>query len=159
MATGERTFPQTAQGPAMTLVQGQLAVLEAVRAVWNLIGEQHLENFAVVGGAALLLHGANIRTADADLAITPQSLEAFEEAAKHDERFTYIPGLPWEYTSSLDIIVPIDFLDKSGAWGPTSQVTRVQPVRWSSSCDFDGFGIGKGGSMGRAGQGKRSHRF
>ncbi|KAG0138506.1 hypothetical protein HOY82DRAFT_595579 [Tuber indicum] len=113
MATGESTLPQTAQGPAMRLVLGQLAVLEAARAVWNLIGEQHIENFAVVAGAALLRHGADIRVTDADLAITPQSLGAFEEAAKHDDWLTYIPGHPSEYTSSSDITLLLDSLYKS----------------------------------------------
>ncbi|KAG0138602.1 hypothetical protein HOY82DRAFT_595776 [Tuber indicum] len=101
--TVESTLPQTALGPALTLAQGQL--------------EQHVENFAVVGGAALLIHGANIRTADADLPMTPQFLGAFEEAAKRDDHFTYIPRQPWDHTASLDIILPIDFLGKSGASG------------------------------------------
>lgn len=99
------------------LVPGQLAVIEAVRAVWNLVGEQHLENFAVVGGAAFLFYGASVWTSDADIATTAQSFKAFESAANQDSRFACTVGCYWEYKSSMDILVQLDFLDKDGVGG------------------------------------------
>jgi len=101
----------------MGLVPGQLAVMEAARAVWNLVGEEHLENFAIVGGAAFLFYGASVWTSDVDFATTAQSYKAFEEAAKQDARFSCTVGCYWEYKSSLDILVQFDFLDKDGVGG------------------------------------------
>jgi len=48
-------------GQALTestfLLQCQLAAMEAARAVWEIVGEEHSGNFVVIGGGALLFHG------------------------------------------------------------------------------------------------------
>ncbi|KAG0642773.1 hypothetical protein HOY80DRAFT_1035523 [Tuber brumale] len=87
MTSGGNTFPPEVEELAGHLVGGQLAIIEASRAVWGLVGGRHMGNFVLIGGAALLFHGADIRTSDADFAITTQSLTASEEAASHDQRF------------------------------------------------------------------------
>lgn len=100
------------------LIPIQLAVMEAAKAAWELIGEEHLENFAVVGGVALLFHGSNNRTEDTDIAVTGESIEKFYQVARNDPRFAEDPyGGPWRYHSSFDFDVFIDFLDKSGVGG------------------------------------------
>ena len=83
-----------------------------------------MEDFALVRDGALLFYGAYIRTSDADFAITAQSLTAFEEAARQDERFTCTVGCYWEYKSSTDITVPIDSLDKGGNEGSLRQCCK-----------------------------------
>jgi len=80
---------------AQGLHNGDLGVIEAARAVWGLIGRAYVGKFAVVGGAALLLHGATIQTSDVDVGITEESLDAFERAARMDPRFTEYP-CGWE---------------------------------------------------------------
>ncbi|PUU75245.1 hypothetical protein B9Z19DRAFT_363063 [Tuber borchii] len=109
-------------GPAhsrsTTLVPIQLAVMEAARAAWELIGEEHIENFAVVGGAALLFYGSDNRTEDTDIAVTRESIDKFYQLARSDPRFAEDPYVgPWRYHTSFDFDVFIDFLDKSGAGG------------------------------------------
>ncbi|KAG0634227.1 hypothetical protein HOY80DRAFT_1060883 [Tuber brumale] len=77
------TESAAAANPALTqttsFLPAQLAPMEAARAVWDLIGEDHIDNLVVVGGAALLFHGSRIFTCDADLAIIHDSLGKFEE--------------------------------------------------------------------------------
>ncbi|KAG0638148.1 hypothetical protein HOY80DRAFT_191254 [Tuber brumale] len=102
-----------ADGQAEGLCNGELAVIEAARAVRGLIGAHCVGDFAVVGGAALLLHGANIRTRDVDLGIMAESMDAFEKAAATDTRFSQFP-LGWEYRSTFGIIVVIDFIQIGG---------------------------------------------
>ncbi|KAG0137683.1 hypothetical protein HOY82DRAFT_588918 [Tuber indicum] len=118
MTTGSSEFTNQAQRPERNMIPGQLAILETVRAIWTLVGEDPVEDFVVIGGAALLFYGGDNRTEDVDVAITSPTLRLFEEAAEHDHRFVPTPGDAWEYTSSFDIIVHIDFLDKSGSGGP-----------------------------------------
>lgn len=98
------------------ITPSQLAIMEAARAVWSLIGEEHVENFAVVGGAALLFYGLNVRTNDVDIAINADSLYAFAEAAQGDPRFTWTVGM-WEYRPSEGFTVQIDFLENDGSGG------------------------------------------
>jgi len=88
--------------------------MEAAKAVWNLVGQEHTENFVVIGGAALLFHGSNISTNDADLGITADSMNTFCELARRDTRFTEDLICPWRYESSYGFAVEIDFLDKLG---------------------------------------------
>jgi len=100
-------------GNAESLRNGDLGGIEAARAVWGLLGRAYVGKFAVVGGAALLLHGAIIQTSDVDLGITAESLDAFERAAVMDHRFTkYASG--WEYTTSFGFNVPVDFIQIGG---------------------------------------------
>jgi len=86
--------------------------IETARAVWSLVGQEYVEDFALVRGAALLFYGADIRTSDADFAITAQSLPAFEEAARQDERS---PAL-WDVIGSTNPL-------------PTSQCTSSPLTR------------------------------
>jgi len=60
--------------------------VEAARAVWEMVGEEHLLN-PVAGGAALLFHGVVIPTSDTDLAITGGSLNKFHGLSKNDKQF------------------------------------------------------------------------
>ncbi|KAG0133215.1 hypothetical protein HOY82DRAFT_605054 [Tuber indicum] len=76
------------------------AVIEATRAVWGLIGGRYVGDFAVVGGAVLLLHGATIPTRDVDFGITAESMDAFVRAVVSDSRFSQLP-LGWEYNSTF----------------------------------------------------------
>ncbi|RPA95970.1 hypothetical protein L873DRAFT_1267223 [Choiromyces venosus 120613-1] len=98
--------------------------MEAARAVWDLVGEEHINNFVVVRGAALLFHGSDIRTEDTDLAITLESFDKFCQLARNDPRFTKDPyGGPWRYRASFDFDVLIDFLDKLGVEGWLPRLT------------------------------------
>ena len=100
-------------GNAQGLRDGDLGVIEAARAVCGLIGRAYFGKFAVVGGAALLMHGAIIQTSDVDVGITGESLDAFERAARMDPRFTkYLDG--WRYTTSFGFDVGVDFLQIGG---------------------------------------------
>lgn len=102
-----------AAGNAEGLRDGDLGVIEAARAVWGLIGGAYVGKFAVVGGAALLLHGSTIQTSDVDVGITGESLNAFEQAARLDHRFTeYATG--WEFATSFGFSVHIDFIQIGG---------------------------------------------
>ncbi|KAG0635340.1 hypothetical protein HOY80DRAFT_1025151 [Tuber brumale] len=71
-----------------TLVPVQLAAMEAVRAIWEMMGDEHKESFVMVRGAALLFYGSGIPTNDVDIAITANSLGNFEELANNDGCFT-----------------------------------------------------------------------
>ncbi|KAG0633814.1 hypothetical protein HOY80DRAFT_1141135 [Tuber brumale] len=95
--------------------RARAAVIEAARAVWGLIGARYMGDFAVVGGAALLLHGATIRTRDIDFGITARSMDAFARAAAVDSRFSQHP-LGWEYNSTFGINVGIDFVEIGGGY-------------------------------------------
>lgn len=92
----------------------QLGVMEAAKTVWELIGEEHAENFVVVGGEALLFHGSNIGTEDVYLAITAESMDKFCRLARNDPRLTEYPLNPWRHHTSGGFDVEIDFLDKLG---------------------------------------------
>ncbi|RPA95739.1 hypothetical protein L873DRAFT_1845839 [Choiromyces venosus 120613-1] len=62
-------------------------------------------------------HGATIMTHDADLAVTGDSYTRFINLAKDDSRFAETVLGAWEYTSSYDFLVEVDFLDKNGDRG------------------------------------------
>ncbi|PUU77256.1 hypothetical protein B9Z19DRAFT_1065995 [Tuber borchii] len=116
MPTSSQTSPGQAQHQTTPnpLIPLQLASMEAARVVWEMLGEEHLENFAVVGGAALLFYGSTIMTNDADLAITGDSYTKFLNAVKEDRRFSEGFFGKWEYWSSYDFMVEIDFINKNG---------------------------------------------
>ena len=128
---------------AAHLLPGQLAVMEAARAIWGLVGEEHIENFAVVGGVALLFHGGNVWTHDIDVAINAQSLNAFIEAAKGDERFTCTAEV-WEYRSSEGIMVEIEFLDKDGTGGYLPRVRGYSLIDGVPVATLADLALGKG---------------
>ncbi|RPA97815.1 hypothetical protein L873DRAFT_1089547 [Choiromyces venosus 120613-1] len=124
MSSQSTTIPGLAHNQPTTLLPIQLAVMEAARAVWDLVGEEHINNFAVVGGAALLFHGSDTRTEDTDLAITREAFDKFCQLARNDPRFTEDPYWgPWRYHASFDFDVLIDFLDKSGVQGWLPELT------------------------------------
>ncbi|PUU79689.1 hypothetical protein B9Z19DRAFT_1124767 [Tuber borchii] len=107
------TIPGSAHNQLTILVPSQLAMREAARAMWDLVREEHINDFAIVGGAALLFHGSDIKTEDTDLAITGKPLENFCQLVKNDSRFVEDPyGGPWRYHATFGFDVLIDFLDK-----------------------------------------------
>ncbi|KAG0638654.1 hypothetical protein HOY80DRAFT_1077557 [Tuber brumale] len=94
-----------------------MATMEAARVIWNMIGEEHRENFVVVGGTALLFYGSTIVTNDTNLATAGDSLDKFRNLAKEVARFSETVYGKWEYTSSYDFITMVDFVDKEGGGG------------------------------------------
>ncbi|KAG0638780.1 hypothetical protein HOY80DRAFT_1077105, partial [Tuber brumale] len=96
---------------------GPIGVDESRREVWAMMGVGHRDNFVLVGGAALLLHGYPILTNDTDLAITADSLHNFETLAKSDPRFSRGRFGRWSFESRGGFRVSIDFLEKTGEGG------------------------------------------
>lgn len=123
-----------------------MAAMEAAKAVWNLIGEDQIENFVVVGGAALLFHGSELMTVDADLAITGDSLEKFIKSVHRDARFTKTVMEGWEFQSSYGFMVEVDFLDKSGAGGFLHEFTQYSVVDGVPVATLVDLALGKRGS-------------
>ncbi|KAG0641236.1 hypothetical protein HOY80DRAFT_751168 [Tuber brumale] len=116
----------TPQPPALLPVQP--AATEAARAAREIPGEDHHEAFIVIGGATLLFHGAAIMTEDTSLAVTGDSYARFIFVAKDDSRFTGTLFGPWEYTSSYDFVVKVDFVDKNGGGGCTQELREYSLV-------------------------------
>lgn len=76
----------------------------------------------LVGGTALLYLGSTRTTGDVDLLITAQSLNAFEEAAKNDSRFSKDCMEQWHYTSSaIGIIIACESLAAAGGFVSASK--------------------------------------
>ena len=94
------------------------AILEALDSTVSLVPEDLRGDFVLVGGGALLTLGGNRRTADVDFAVTGPALHAFFEAAANDSRFK--KGLldNWEYQSTNDITVPLEFLAQGKDFAP-----------------------------------------
>jgi len=106
-------------GPGM-----KAAILETFHSAVSLIPEDLRGGFVLVGGAALLMIGGNRKTEDIDFAVTAPALHAFFEAAANDSRFKKGPSDNWEYQSSNDLIVPIEFLSQGGGFAPFIRVTN-----------------------------------
>ncbi|PUU79687.1 hypothetical protein B9Z19DRAFT_1064035 [Tuber borchii] len=124
MSIQSTSIPGSAHNQQTTLIPSQLGVMEAARAVWDLVGEEHINDFAVVGGAALLFHGSDIKTEDTDLAITGKPFDKFCQLVKNDSRFVEDPyGGPWRYHATFGFDVLIDFLDKLGGGGYLPEMT------------------------------------
>jgi len=106
-------------GPGM-----KAAILETFHSAVSLIPEDLRGGFVLVGGGALLMIGGNRKTEDIDFAVTAPALHAFFEAAANDSRFKKGPSDNWEYESSNDLIVPIEFLSQGGGFAPLIRVTK-----------------------------------
>ncbi|KAG0635948.1 hypothetical protein HOY80DRAFT_1055723 [Tuber brumale] len=110
----------------------QLASMEVAKEGWAMVGEEHRDNFVVVGGAALL-HGYPIFTSGANLAITAQSLHKFR--------------------------VNIDFLDKTGETGCLHQCSEYSLIDGILVATLVDLAIGKGGAWIGRGNSKDLYGF
>ncbi|KAG0643113.1 hypothetical protein HOY80DRAFT_1098112 [Tuber brumale] len=128
------------------LVPAQLEAMEAVRSIWEMIGEEHKESFVVVGGAALLFYGSGIPTYNADIAITGSPLPKCEERAKNDGRFTQGVMGDWEFQASYGFSVKIDFLDKLGFGGYLNEHKQYCIIDRVPVATLVDLALGKGGS-------------
>jgi len=111
-----------------------------------MVGEEHRDNFMVVGGAALLLHGYPIFTNDTDLAITIDSLVKFETLAKEDPRFSKSIFGEWSFESPRGFRVNIDFLDKTGETGCLHECSDYSLIDGMPVVSLVDLAIAKGGA-------------
>ncbi|KAG0638560.1 hypothetical protein HOY80DRAFT_153840 [Tuber brumale] len=146
MSTGRGFFARSAQARSADLLPMQLAAMETARAIWGMVGTEHLENFVVVGGTALLFHGASIIIHGTDLAVTGYSLNRFRELAQNDRRFSETVIGTWEYSSSYGLIVMVDFLNKLGDGGYMHEYNSYSLVGGIPVATLADLAIGKGTS-------------
>lgn len=66
------------------------AILEASEASFALVPVEARSEFVLVGGTAMLYHGATRRTEDLDIVGSVAALWAFLQAAQRDERFSVV---------------------------------------------------------------------
>ena len=135
--------------PPSFLVSGplkpaQLAAMEVAKEVWGMVGNEHRDNFLIVGGTALLLHGYPIFTNDADIAITAESLDKFETLAKLDPRFSQSQFGEWAFQSPRGFRVKIDFLDKTGETGCLHECSDYALIDGMPVTTLVDLAIGKG---------------
>ncbi|KAG0637018.1 hypothetical protein HOY80DRAFT_1003015 [Tuber brumale] len=124
----------------------QLASMEVAKEVWAMMGDENRENFVVVGGAALLLHGYPIITEDTDLAITPDSLHKFETLAMSDPRFSQTMFGEWSFDSPRGFRITIDFLDKTGESGSLHKCSDYSLIDGMPVVTLVDLAISKGGA-------------
>ncbi|KAG0124748.1 hypothetical protein HOY82DRAFT_633711 [Tuber indicum] len=124
----------------------QLATVEVAKEVWAMMGEEHRDNFMVVGGAALLLHGHPIMTGDTDLAVTADSLHKFETVARCDSRFSQGLFGEWSFESPRGFRVTIDFLDKTGESGHLHSCSDYSMIDGMPVVTLVDLAIAKGGA-------------
>ncbi|PUU72269.1 hypothetical protein B9Z19DRAFT_1138312 [Tuber borchii] len=127
-----------------SLKPAQLASIEVAKEVWDLVGDENRENFLVVGGTALLLHGYPIMTCDTDIAITADTLYKFENLAMKDPRYAKSPFGQWTFESPRGFTVTIDFLDKTGEAGPLEKCTDYTMIDGIPVTTVEDLAIGKG---------------
>ena len=110
---------------------GQKAALsEAYTAAVSLLPLSLRAEFLVIGGASLILLGSERKTEDVDFAVSATALNAFEEAATTDPRFSKGAVANWTYSCQgegiKDIKVPLEFLQMGGGFAP--KISIVKPV-------------------------------
>jgi predicted nucleotidyltransferase len=105
---------------------------EAMAAASMLVSEDMRKDFLIVGGSALVRYGSDRRTKDIDIAITPTTLNAFNEAASKDSRFSLHADETWVYTCQGQGIerlqVPIEFLAMGGGIVPKLRGMTLTPM-------------------------------
>ena len=111
-------------------------LFEAYISAIKLLPQTLKNRFVLIGGTSMLALGSMRKTADVDVAITAESLNAFQEAAAKDSHFSVDAMRTWSYTSpTLDICVQFEFLAMNGGFIHTIRAQR--PFR-------DGFRAGLG---------------
>jgi hypothetical protein len=114
-------------------VPWQRLLIEGMTAASELISEDIRADFLIIGGAALIQYGSNRFTRDIDIAITPQTLHAFEEKARKDPRFKLHSDGHWAYTAQgsevEDLVVEFEFLAVGNEFVPKMRgMTRFDPI-------------------------------
>ncbi|RPA91461.1 hypothetical protein L873DRAFT_1819415 [Choiromyces venosus 120613-1] len=120
--------------------------MEVAKEVWAMVGEEHRDNFVVVGDVAFLLHGYPIFTNDTDLATTADSLHKFETLAKLDPRFSQNIFGEWSFESRRGFRVNIDFLDKTGEGGCLHKCSDYSLIDGMPVATLVDLAIAKGGA-------------
>jgi hypothetical protein len=110
-------------GPGM-----KAALLEAFTAAAGLLPPTLQEKFVLVGGTSMLALGGSRKTMDVDIVVTAEALNAFQEAATLDPRFSQGTMCTWYYTSTTpgieDVSVAIEFLAMGGGFAPVIRAAR-----------------------------------
>jgi len=114
IAISNQTSCIHAMPQSSALLPVQLAGIEAVHVVWEMLCEGHHKDFVVFEGAALLLDCGGIMTKDADLAVTGPSSTTFINLAREDSRVSEGVFEEWENNLFIDFQVKKYFLDKQG---------------------------------------------
>lgn len=73
------------------------ALFEAYAAAVQLLPSDLREQFVLIGGTSMLVLGGDRKTNDVDIEATPESLNAFAEAASTDPRFSQDAVSTWYY--------------------------------------------------------------
>ncbi|KAI9858148.1 MAG: hypothetical protein M1813_007797 [Trichoglossum hirsutum] len=113
----------TSIGPGL-----RAALLEAFTAAVELLPPALQERFVLIGGTSMLTLGGSRQTEDVDIAVTAETLNAFQEGAALDPRFSQDSILSWTYTSNTPeasgICVALEFLEMGGGFVPEIRAAR-----------------------------------
>src|SRR5579862_492825 len=105
-------------------------LLEAFAAATELLPSTLREKFVLIGGTSMLSLGGSRKTEDVDIAVTAETLDAFQEAAILDPRFSQDVMLSWTYTGNTPetrgITVTLEFLAMGG--GFVSEIRAARPI-------------------------------
>jgi len=103
-------------------------LLEAFAAATELLPSTLREKFVLIGGTSMLSLGGSRKTEDVDIAVTAETLDAFQEAAILDPRFSQDVMLSWTYTGNTPetrgITVTLEFLAMGGGFVPEIRAAR-----------------------------------
>jgi Nucleotidyl transferase AbiEii toxin, Type IV TA system len=103
-------------------------LLEAFAAATELLPPTLREKFVLIGGTSMLSLGGSRKTEDVDIAVTAEALDAFQEAAILDPRFSQDAMLSWTYTGNTPetrgITVTLEFLAMGGGFVPEIRAAR-----------------------------------
>src|SRR5437762_13723502 len=98
------------------------ALFETFASAVELLPPALREKFVLIGGTSMLSLGSTRKTEDVDIVVTAEALNAFEEAAALDSRFSVDAVHSWTYAGSTPetegIFVRIDILAMGGGFLP-----------------------------------------
>lgn len=104
------------------------ALFEAYAAAVQLLPFDLRGDFVLIGGTSMLVLGGDRKTDDVDIVATPESLNAFEEAAATDARFAQDAVSTWYYActapDTTGILVQLEFLAMGGGHAPMIRAAR-----------------------------------